>query len=94
MDTQPDVFAQHYAGAGLVKKFVAYWGKAGRIHQDVQMWHIAKNVPVASNVRYSWSLSTEPLSASVRNRRIAARLSQPPDGDLTQRWKVWFKERP
>jgi class 3 adenylate cyclase/predicted ATPase len=29
MDTQPELFAQHYAQAGLVDKAVAYWGKAG-----------------------------------------------------------------
>ncbi len=30
IDTQPDLFAQHYAEAGLVDKAVAYWGNAGR----------------------------------------------------------------
>jgi hypothetical protein len=30
MDTQPEFFAQHYAEAGLVKKSLACWGKAGR----------------------------------------------------------------
>ncbi len=30
MDTQPEVFAQHYAEAGLIEKSVACWGKAGR----------------------------------------------------------------
>jgi predicted ATPase len=30
MDTQPELFAQHYAEAGLVEKSVAYWGKASR----------------------------------------------------------------
>jgi class 3 adenylate cyclase len=29
MDTQPELFAQHYADAGLVKKSVASWAKAG-----------------------------------------------------------------
>jgi class 3 adenylate cyclase/predicted ATPase len=29
METQPDLFAQHYAEAALVEKSVAYWGKAG-----------------------------------------------------------------
>jgi class 3 adenylate cyclase len=29
MDTQPELFAQHYAEAGLVEKSVACWGKAG-----------------------------------------------------------------
>ena len=29
MDTQPELFAQHYAEAGLVEKSVAFWGKAG-----------------------------------------------------------------
>jgi class 3 adenylate cyclase/predicted ATPase len=29
METQPELFAQHYAEAGLVEKSVAYWGKAG-----------------------------------------------------------------
>jgi class 3 adenylate cyclase/predicted ATPase len=28
-DTQPELFAQHYAEAGLVEKSVDYWGKAG-----------------------------------------------------------------
>jgi class 3 adenylate cyclase/predicted ATPase len=30
MDTQPELFAYHYAEAGLVEKSVTYWGKAGR----------------------------------------------------------------
>ena len=30
LDNQPEVFAQHYAEAGLVEKSVACWGKAGR----------------------------------------------------------------
>ena len=30
MDSQPELFAQHYAEAGLVEKSIAYWGKAGR----------------------------------------------------------------
>jgi predicted ATPase len=29
MDTQPELFAQHYVEAGLVEKSVAFWGKAG-----------------------------------------------------------------
>jgi tetratricopeptide (TPR) repeat protein len=29
MDSQPELFAQHYAEAGFVEKSVAYWGKAG-----------------------------------------------------------------
>ena len=29
MESQPELFAQHYAEAGLVEKSVAYWGKAG-----------------------------------------------------------------
>jgi predicted ATPase len=30
MDSQPELFAQHYAEAGLVEKSVVCWGKAGR----------------------------------------------------------------
>ena len=30
MDTQPELFAQHYAEAGLVEKSVICWGKAGQ----------------------------------------------------------------
>jgi len=33
MDTQPELFAQHYAEAGLVEKSVAWWAKAG--HRSV-----------------------------------------------------------
>jgi class 3 adenylate cyclase/predicted ATPase len=29
MDSQPELFAQHYAEAGVVEKSVAYWGRAG-----------------------------------------------------------------
>ena len=29
MDSRPELFAQHYAEAGLVEQSVAYWGKAG-----------------------------------------------------------------
>ena len=30
MDSQPELFAQHYAEAGMVVKSIACWGKAGR----------------------------------------------------------------
>jgi class 3 adenylate cyclase len=30
MDSQPELFAQHYAEAGLVEKSIAYWGRAGQ----------------------------------------------------------------
>jgi predicted ATPase len=30
LEVQPELFAQHYAEAGLAEKSVAYWGKAGR----------------------------------------------------------------
>ncbi len=30
MESQPELFAQHYAEAGLVEKSIACWGKAGR----------------------------------------------------------------
>lgn len=30
MDSQPELFAQHYAEAGLVEKSIAYWDKAAR----------------------------------------------------------------
>jgi class 3 adenylate cyclase/predicted ATPase len=30
MESQPELFAQHYAEAGLVEKSVEYWGRAGR----------------------------------------------------------------
>ena len=30
LDSQPELFAQHYAEAGLVEKSVIYWGQAGR----------------------------------------------------------------
>jgi predicted ATPase/DNA-binding winged helix-turn-helix (wHTH) protein len=30
MDNQPEIFAQHYAEAGLIEQSVAYWAKAGR----------------------------------------------------------------
>jgi predicted ATPase len=30
MDSQPELFAQHYAEAGLVEKSIACWGQAGR----------------------------------------------------------------
>jgi predicted ATPase len=34
MDSQPELFAQHYAEAGLVEKSIAWWGKAGRRSVD------------------------------------------------------------
>jgi predicted ATPase len=34
IDSQPELFAQHYAEAGLVGKSVACWGKAGRRSAD------------------------------------------------------------
>jgi predicted ATPase len=33
MDSQPEIFAQHYAEAGLVAKSMVFWGKAG--HRSV-----------------------------------------------------------
>jgi class 3 adenylate cyclase/predicted ATPase len=35
-DSQPELFAQHYAEAGLVEASVTYWGKAG--HSSVARW--------------------------------------------------------
>ncbi len=29
MDSQPELFAQHYAEGGLIEKSATYWGKAG-----------------------------------------------------------------
>jgi predicted ATPase len=29
IDSQPELFAQHYAEAGLIEKSIVYWGKAG-----------------------------------------------------------------
>src|ERR1700730_2056323 len=29
MENKPELYAQHYAEAGLVEKSIAYWGKAG-----------------------------------------------------------------
>jgi class 3 adenylate cyclase/predicted ATPase len=40
MDSQPEIFAQHYAEAGLVEKSVAYWGKAG--HRSVALSAVAE----------------------------------------------------
>ena len=34
MESQPELFAQHYAEAGLVENSVAYWGKAGHRSAD------------------------------------------------------------
>jgi hypothetical protein len=30
IENQPELFAQHYAEAGMIEKAVAYWGRAGR----------------------------------------------------------------
>jgi predicted ATPase len=40
MESQPELFAQHYAEAGLVEKSVAFWGKAG--HRSVARAAIAE----------------------------------------------------
>jgi class 3 adenylate cyclase/predicted ATPase len=42
MDSQPELFAQHYAEAGLVEKSVACWGKAG--HRSVARSAMAEAV--------------------------------------------------
>jgi hypothetical protein len=42
MDSQPELFAQHYAEAGIVEKSVAYWGKAG--HRSVALSATAEAV--------------------------------------------------
>jgi predicted ATPase len=46
MDSQPELFAQHYAEAGLVEGSVAYWGKAG---------HRSARWPAASTALRAWS---------------------------------------
>ncbi len=40
MDTQPELFAQHYAEAGLVEKSVVCWGKAG--HRSISRSALAE----------------------------------------------------
>ncbi len=42
MDSQPELFAQHYAEAGIVEESVAYWGKAG--HRSVALSATAEAV--------------------------------------------------
>jgi TolB-like protein/class 3 adenylate cyclase len=38
LETQPELFAQHYAEAGLIEKSVACWSKAGRRSAAVRRW--------------------------------------------------------
>jgi predicted ATPase len=38
IENQPELFAQHYAEAGLVEKAVAYWGKAGLGSPPARRW--------------------------------------------------------
>jgi hypothetical protein len=44
METQPELFARHYAEAGLVEKSVAFWGKAGRSDNALAPRNAAKSL--------------------------------------------------
>jgi predicted ATPase len=54
MDTAPELFAQHYAEAGLVEKSVACWGKAG--HSSV-----ARSAMAEAAAQYQKGLDQLPL---------------------------------
>jgi class 3 adenylate cyclase/predicted ATPase len=62
IDSQPELFAQHYAEAGLVEKSVAYWGKAG--HRSV-----ARSAMAEAAVQYQKGLDQLALLPDTPERR-------------------------
>jgi class 3 adenylate cyclase len=62
MDSQPELFAQHYAEAGLVEKSVACWGKAGRRSVPARRWR--KRPRNSERGWPSWRCYRTPLNAS------------------------------
>jgi len=62
MDTQPELFAQHYAEAGLVEKSVAYWSKAG--HRSA-----ARSAMAEAAAQYQRALDQLVLLTDPRDRK-------------------------
>jgi class 3 adenylate cyclase len=62
METQPELFAQHYAEAGLVEKSAVYWGKAG--HNSV-----AHSALVEASAQFHKGLDHLALLPDTRERR-------------------------
>jgi class 3 adenylate cyclase/predicted ATPase len=62
METQPELFAQHYAEAGLVEKSAVYWGKAG--HNSV-----ARSALVEASAQFHKGLDQLALLPDTPERR-------------------------
>src|SRR6516225_2530472 len=62
MDTQPELFARHYAEAGLVEKSVAYWSKAG--HRSA-----ARSAMAEAAAQYQRALDQLVLLTDTRDRK-------------------------
>ena len=60
MDSQPELFAQHYAEAGLIEKSVACWGKAG--HRSA-----ARSAMAEAAAQFQKGLDQLALLADTRN---------------------------
>jgi class 3 adenylate cyclase len=77
MDIQPELFAQHYAEAGLVDKAVAYWGKAGhnsaarsamaeaaaQFQKALDQWQAVKG-PAAPETGHAYAPGTRTVGAA------------------------------
>ena len=61
MDSQPELFAQHYAEAGHVEKSIAYWGKAG--HRSAARSAMAEAAAQFQKGLTSWRCCSIPPNA-------------------------------
>jgi predicted ATPase len=70
MDSQPELFAQHYAEAGLVKQSAAYWGKAA--HRSADRSAMVEAAAQFQNGWTSWRYCPIPLNATERSSDFSA----------------------
>jgi class 3 adenylate cyclase len=78
MDSQPELFAQHYAEAGLVERSVAFWGKAG--HRSTARSAMAEAAAQFQKALDQLALLAGNSKAPARGTRTAQRLGCGLDG--------------
>ncbi len=70
METQSELFAQHYEVAGLVEKSIACWGRAGHAPPAARRWRRRRRN--SKKGWTSWRYCQKPLNASARSSNFAA----------------------
>jgi hypothetical protein len=75
MERQPELFALHYAEAGLAEKSVGYWSRAAR--RSITRWAMAEaGSSIPKGPRTRWRCCPKAANASDRSSIFAARWAQ------------------